>query len=252
MPTERATEGRLGVRRIEPAYRQVAEQLRALVVGGDLGPGARLPNETELSTMFGVSRSTVREALRVLSSQNLIVTSRGVGGGTYVARPQAEHISDFLETSLGLLSASEQVEVHELLELRLALEVPAAGMAAQRRTAADLEVLREALEVDRSEDRGAQHYEEHRAFHQTILEASGNTLLEVVTRPIFTTLRTRFFREAAPRPFWDQVASDHEAIFAAIEAEDAHAAEAAMRAHLDALAGTYERIDRRSAGDVPG
>jgi GntR family transcriptional regulator, transcriptional repressor for pyruvate dehydrogenase complex len=234
----------LGVRKIQPAYRQVAEQLRDLILVGELGPGARLPNETEMSNMFAVSRSTVREALRVLSSQNLVVTRRGVGGGTFIAHPDPEHISDFLETSLGLLSRAEEVTVGELIELRGFLEAPAAELAATRRTDEDLEVLRETLEQERNRAEG-DTFEQHRAFHQTILEASGNALLEIVTRPIFTTLRTRFLRGEAPPTFWKQVTDEHTAIFECIEAGDGAGARAQMQAHLAALAETYVRIDRR-------
>jgi len=63
-------------------YEQVAEQLRTLVVAGTLQPGARLPNEEVLAREYGVSRATLREALRSLAAQDLIRTSKGAGGGS--------------------------------------------------------------------------------------------------------------------------------------------------------------------------
>lgn len=246
--------GGLEVRKIRPAYQQVADQLRELIVTGELGPGSRLPNETGLSTMFGVSRSTVREALRTLSSQNLVTTSRGVGGGTFIVHPEPGDISDYLETSFALLSGSDDVTVDTLIELRTMLEVPAAGLAAERRSEADLEVLAETLELERDHLDDASGFEEHRAFHQTILEATGNPLLEVVGRPVFTTLRTRFLRDEAPRTFWERVLADHERIFQHIKDADTEGAQAAMRDHLDTLADDYARIDvrlrEREAGEA--
>lgn len=234
----------LAVRRIQPAYQQVATQLRNLVLQGDLGAGDRLPNEAELSTMFGVSRSTVREALRVLSSQNLVTTSRGVGGGSFIAHPQPGHISDFLETSIGLLSGSDTLSVASLLEARELLEVPAARLAAQRRTEEQVESLQGVVAREQEElDRGAD-FEEHRRFHQMVLHASGNSLLEIMTRPVFSVLRTRFLREAAPHAFWENVVAEHQRIYDRISARDADGAAHEMREHLVRLAATYQKIDR--------
>ena len=82
-----------------PAYQVLADALRAKILAGELEPGRKLPIEPELSAQYGVSRSTVREALRVLASQNLIATTRGVSGGSFVAPPNPEQISGYLEAS---------------------------------------------------------------------------------------------------------------------------------------------------------
>ena len=236
-------DGDLGVRRIAPAYRQVAEQLRDLILSGQLKAGERLPSEPELSAMFGVSRSTVREALRALSSQNLVTTTRGVTGGTVVAHPEPDHISAFLEASIGLLSGSRKVTIAELLEVRALLEVPAARLAAARRSDTDLQHLSRALAEAPNAASTARAFEGHQAFHRAVLGASGNALLEIVARPIFTVIRTRFQRDAAPASFWAAVDADHERIYARIAAADAEGAAAEMTEHLARLAGTYERID---------
>ena len=233
----------LAVRQIAPAYRQVADQLRALILEGELSPGARLPNEPELSAMFGVSRSTVREALRALSSQNLITTTRGVAGGSVVAHPEPGHISDFLETSIGLLSGNRRVTVAELLEIRHLLEVPAARLAAARRSDEDVETLRATIDEERNSTVRAESFEGRRAFHTTILNASGNGLLEIVTRPIFQVIATRFRRDAAPPDFWTAVHDDHERILEFIAQGDTDGAAQSMAEHLSHLATTYERID---------
>lgn len=240
---------KITVQRVQTAYRQVADQLRAQILSGELSPGSRLPSETELSTMFGVSRSTIREGLRVLSSQDLVSTSRGVGGGSFVSRPEPHDIAAYLEASLELLSTGEAVTVAELLEYRRILEVPATGLAAQRRSDDDLDLLREVLEQEPELGPTMWAYETHRAFHQTLLDACGNALLEMTARPIFTTLRTRFLRRSAPLGFAERVHAEHVEIFRAVEVGDAAAAQDSMRTHLDALAETYGAIDRRARGD---
>jgi DNA-binding FadR family transcriptional regulator len=234
------------VQRVQPAYRQVADQLRAQILSGELPPGSRLPNETELSALFGVSRSTIREGLRVLSSQDLVTTSRGVGGGTFVSRPELHDVAAYLEASLGLLSTGDAVSVGELLEFRRILEVPATGLAAQRRSEDDLVLLREVLALEPDLEPTKWSYETHRAFHQTLLDTCGNPLVEMTARPIFNTLRTRFLRRSAPAGFAAQVHEDHVQIFRAVEAGDSGAAQDAMESHLHALAQTYLAIDRRT------
>ena len=77
-PPERA----VPIARVRKAYEQVADQIRELIMTGAISPGQRLPNEAALTAQFGVSRATVREALRVLAAQNLIRTSKGSTGGS--------------------------------------------------------------------------------------------------------------------------------------------------------------------------
>lgn len=232
----------LGVTRVKSAYGQVADQLRDLIVTGKLTPGDRLPSEAELGQAFGVSRSTVREALRSLTSQHLVHTSRGVHGGTFVADADPRTISAYLETSLGLLSAGG-LTVDELLTVREMLEVPAARLAATQRTESELQVLRTAVAEENAEA-GPQH-EHPQNFHILLLACTHNGLLEVVTQPIFSVLKNRFLRGKAPMEFWEQVCRDHEDMVEAIERRDADAAGALMQEHLHRLRETYVAIDRR-------
>lgn len=231
----------LAVNRILPAYAQVAAQLRELIVTGQLSPGDQLPTEAELATVFGVSRSTVREALRSLSAQSLVYTSRGVTGGTFVAYVDPEMVSDFLRTSLGLLSGSAGVSVPELLEARAVLEVPSARFAALRRTDEHLAVLRENTDIQLDDE--AARFEKNQRFHTILLDASGNRLLEIVTAPVFEVLRSRFRRDALNKGYWTKVDDDHRDILSYIEAQDADGAEQAMSEHLERLEVTYRTMD---------
>jgi GntR family transcriptional regulator, transcriptional repressor for pyruvate dehydrogenase complex len=231
-----------------PAYQVLADALRARILSGELKPGQRLPIEPDLSAQYGVSRSTVREALRVLASQNLVTTTRGVAGGSFVGYPRPDQISDYLEASLGLLALSEGLSVDALLEARELLEVPAAGFAAARRSEADLEELRGAL-FNPADVNPSRIFELNRTFHAVVLRASGNPLIEVLARPVFQVLNGRFVREQAPGRFWSDVDQDHREIFDAIAGGDAEAARAAAHAHLQSLRPTYVQIDR--TGQVP-
>lgn len=232
----------LSVSRIQPAYAQVASQLRDLIVTGQIRTGDHLPNEAELATIFGVSRSTVREALRSLAAQSLVYTSRGVTGGTFVAELDAETVSEYLRTSLGLMSGSAGVTVAELLETRAALEVPATRLAAIRRTDNAISEMEQNLSISNVEDEAVRYVKNSR-FHELIMEASGNRLLGLVASPVFDVLKSRFRRDDVEKSYWSSVDKDHREILSHIEAGDPDGAEAAMRAHLRRLEATYESID---------
>ncbi len=224
-----------------PAYQELADRLREQILSGELEPGDRLPVEPDLCAMYGVSRSTVREALRVLSSERLLVTRRGVAGGSFVTRPEPEHISSYLLSSLALFRDSGSVA--NLLEVRVLLEVPTAGLAAARRTPEQLEALRAAL-FDPGEIEREDIYTANRRFHKVLLEAANNPLLDAVTAPVFSVLESGFARNEAPDGFWVRVDRDHRDILACVEAGDSLGAERAQREHLEHLRTTYSQIDK--------
>jgi len=225
-----------------PAYTLLAERIRLQVLSGALTAGDRLPNEAELATQYGVSRSTVREALRLLSSEHLVVTTRGVAGGSFVSYPNSEQISRNLQTGISLMGGG-RVSVDDLLEVRLMLEVPAAARAAERRKPDDLVALQAAL-LDHEAPQPATLHANTRNFHQLLLVASHNPLLELVTVPLFRVLDERFAREDAPVSFWLSVDDDHRRILRTVEAGDAAAARQAQHDHLMRLSATYKAMDR--------
>ena len=215
-----------------PAYQLLADELREEITSGRLQPGSRLPPEPELCVRSGVSRSTVREALRLLASQHLIVTTRGVTGGSFVAHPDAEQLSEALSTGLTLLSNSAEVGLADLLELRRALEVPAAGLAAQRRTDANLIELRGAM-FDPDLDELETMLAAHAAFHAAIASATGNPLFELVTRPLYHVTYGEEIVENLPGDYWARIDVDHRELLSCVKAGDDEAAMTAGRRHLD-------------------
>jgi DNA-binding FadR family transcriptional regulator len=226
------------------AYEQVAAQLRERIHGGALPQGARLPNETVLATEFGVSRATVREALRLLAARDLIRTAKGAGGGSYVTLPSAGHISESLRSGIDLLASADDVTLQALLEARELLEVPAARLAAQRRGADAPEALRAAIPPRPGALGTRENFRHNRDFHALVLEACGNQLLAIAAQPIFDVLGTHLSRSGLGRGFHRDVNEHHRAIAAAIEAGDAEAAGAEMHRHLEFLRPYYEKAWR--------
>jgi GntR family transcriptional repressor for pyruvate dehydrogenase complex len=232
----------LPVNRIRPAYEQVAQQLRDLIVQGSLPPGTRLPIENDLAAAFGVSRGTIREALRVLSSQDLIYAVRGASGGTFVAQSDPASLSEYLTTGIELLSADGAITLDELLEARQLLEVPAARLAAARRNEQHLAELQSALDDELSSSPADRHQHHHR-FHLVILTASGNRLLELMTRPMYGVIRSRYVLPTDRRDAWEQIDDDHATIMERIaEGDDAGAARA-MDDHLVRLNSIYRTME---------
>ncbi|MEV0730287.1 FadR/GntR family transcriptional regulator [Polymorphospora sp. NPDC050346] len=227
----------------------MADQLREAIVTGSLRPGDRLPIEPELSTIFGVSRSTIREALRLLSSQDLVSTSRGINGGTFVMAADPAKLREYLTTRLGLLSGAQVISVRELLEAREMFEVPAARLAARLRSEDELDELTACVTEESALAERGGDFEPHRAFHSLVLKAARNQLLPLTVEPIFQVLRTRFLRPPAPAQFWRETAHDHAQILRHIRSGDEEGAAVAMRQHLDRLARTYVDLHVEPAVD---
>jgi GntR family transcriptional repressor for pyruvate dehydrogenase complex len=241
------------VTRVRKAYEQVYDQLRELIIRGELPRGERLPGEIVLARDFGVSRGTVREALRALEAHKLIRTAKGASGGSFVTLPTVDHVSDFLEANISLLSEANDVTLEEFLETRRLLEVFAARQCALRRGDADLQRLRRAILEDPCSLPIEQRYLYNQEFHSAVLDAAGNTLLRIAAQPIFSILQTNFSRETLSPRFPERVNDDHRAILTAIERGDGDGAAEEMRRHLGYLSRTYKSMWRQGrAQDRPG
>ena len=217
-----------------PAYQQLADRLRTRIIEGELPSGSRLPGEGDLGDELGVSRSTVREAIRLLEAQQLVVTTRGTTGGSFVAEQSPDRIHHELGASIDLLLTNDSLTVAQIVEARRLLEVPAAALAATRRTEEQLDALREAIEGGRSSNL---------QFHEVLLAASGNPLVQVMTAPLFAVIQTRVRRDRAADDFWSDVDCDHRELLGHIEAGDGNAAAATMDRHLEVLSAAYRMSD---------
>jgi DNA-binding FadR family transcriptional regulator len=226
------------------AYEQVAARLRGEIHDGVLAEGARLPNEVVLAAQFGVSRATVREALRLLAAQSLIRTAKGAGGGSYVTVPSAEHLSESLRAGLGLMTAAEDVTLDELLEARELLEVPAAELAARRRSEEHVERLRAAIPGEPLRLGTQEQFVYNADFHTIVIEACANTLLTIAAQPIFAILQTHLARSRLGRNFHRSINMHHRDIADAIDKGDPRAASTLMYDHLEFLRPYYEQAWR--------
>ena len=217
---------------------RVAAQLRDLIAAGELGSGARLPSERELASIFGVSRLSVREAMRALDAQGLVTVRRGAG--TFVVAPEAPRAE-----AEGVHLRRGGASVDELFEIRSLVEPAAAEWAARRGDAAAVNGLRRL--VAQFEDALAARswalaVEHDVAFHVAIAEASDNSLLGAIVRSLNDLHRVHLeWSLRRPRRLFEATA-EHRRLVDAIAARDERGARAAMLEHLAAAAAAARAV----------
>jgi DNA-binding FadR family transcriptional regulator len=216
------------VRAVLSAPQQIASAITGSILDGSLRAGDRLPSEEEMASQFGVSRPTVREALRHLRDQHVLVSSRGRTGGYRVAEFSLETLSAGLGKLISLSLVIETLTYAQLFEVRHALDVQAAGLAAARRTEEDVERLRAALPVQ-GPDPAATAIADL-AFHRVLADATHNPLVSAFSAATTSAFR-RFSAElhqAAP----ELVIAHLDEVVDAVVARDPPTAQRAMRRHL--------------------
>lgn len=219
---------------------RIAEQIVLLIRHERLRPGDRLPPERELATVLGVSRPSLREAVRSLQAQGHLEVRRGTG--VFVAEP---HTARELRAAV----FQQQLSLDELFAMREVLELPAAAWAAERRDADKLGSVRRAYQalVSAAEEPGVELERLRKldtTFHLSIVDAAGNRFLEqtagvlhdMLTAGMRTTLGVPGRLEASRE--------EHERIVTALFAGDAAAARRAARRHIRAAhAAALARIE---------
>jgi DNA-binding FadR family transcriptional regulator len=212
-------------------HAHVVDALVPMIVSGELPPGSLLPTEPEMSAQFAVSRSVVREALRVLGAKGLIDVRHG--SGTRVTTPDRwDTLDPLVLTALRERGASAAV-LHDLLEARTIIECEVAALAAQRADTADRAAIDDALARMRAAlDDPARFVTGDSAFHLALLRAARNRVLERMTQPMHELLSyAQALTDAIPGVL-ERALRDHEAIANAIARRDPEGARNAMRAHL--------------------
>ena len=234
-PGERSSSVRMIGERILRPRQQVEERLRAAILNGDLEDGERLPPEVELARQFEVSRTTIREALRTLTSEGLIVKSPGARGGTFVQKLGSDSLGTVIQESLNNLLRMGNVEYTAVAMVRQYLEVPSARLAARNATEEDLRDLREILRKQREATVGDPDVGQLDAdFHSTIARASGNPVLAAFVRALHRETEPVHYLDLSPEVGRETVIQ-HQNIVKAIEAGDSEAAQAAVVEHLTYL-----------------
>lgn len=200
------------------------EQIRQRIDDGTWLLGQRLPPEPELAEIIGISRNTVREAVRVLTFSGVLEVRQG--DGTYVRA-----CADPLSTMQALARSS----VEQALEARGMIEIEASRLAALRRTEADLIALREALAASaaRSSYEDLQDYIDHDlVFHQRVVDSAHNPVLSELYRYFSQVIRVGLERTISDPDRVQPCFDLHRELLDAIERQDADAAAAANRALL--------------------
>ena len=211
-------------------YRQIADQIAALVEGGEYKPGERLPPERDLATLLGVSRPSVREALIALEVEGYVEVR--VGSGVYVT-----NTGSGVGRNPPLPADSGPFE---LIRARWLIEAECAALAAREASRAQIRAIEDALEDmvrEHGKNQNAMPLAADRQFHLRIAEASGNSALVLVvktlwdqrTGPLFMQLDNHFTTDET----WVTAIKEHRDVVNAIAKHDPRAARAAMRKHMD-------------------
>ncbi len=176
-------------------FQSIIDQIEHAILYGELSEGDRLPPERELTELFGASRGTIREALRVLEEKGLIEVKTGMSGGAMVQIVPPQKVSE----GLGRLIRSQQVSMRDIAEFREGVEGLAASLAAEKAGTAEIETFTEVLR--RAEDALAAGVSEwdrfidaDNEFHRFLGEFTGNTLYELVLNSVHENISRYYDR----------------------------------------------------------
>ncbi len=230
---------------------ELVARLTEEITSGKFKPRERLPTEQEMIAAFGVSRTVVREAIAVLRSEGLVETRQGAGAfvaGDMAGRPFRLDPGG-LHTIQGVL---------DLMELRMAVEIEAAGLAAERRSKADLGAIEDSLDAfAEAIDGGREGVEADYDFHLAICRATKNdsfeSFLEFLGRQIIPrrSVHVLLQSERARNAYLTKVLGEHRKIHDAITAGDSTAARNAMRSHLRKGRSRYQKLVKSQESGVP-
>jgi len=217
------------------ASEQVAAEIQRHIQRQGLGANAFLGREEDLASEFGVSRPTLREALKLLASGNLTRATKGPGGGIFVARTAEEAMGRSLGDAIAMMLETGAMTLEELMDARVLLEVPLAGRAALHPDGAMLERLGKALSAARKAGGDAQAVAAlDMDIHRAIVAGSGNPVVGALTGWICEVAQPAVVR-ARPDVQNSTIIRQHQVLLASVENRDAAGAERAMRDHLTYL-----------------
>ncbi|CAM5266585.1 FadR/GntR family transcriptional regulator [Streptomyces aurantiogriseus] len=210
---------------------EAMDKIKAMILAGELAPGSRLPKEDVLAGQLGLSRNSLREAVRALTAMRILVSRQG--DGTYVSSLEPHLL---LETLSFAADVSQGRTALQLLQVRRLLEPQATGLAAAVLQPHDLRELRDILDRCRSADTVEDFVAHDIAFHLRIVEAVGNPVLSMLLQVLSTrTQRVRIVRGSRTRDALDSAHQDHEEILRALQARDALLAVSAATVHIAAV-----------------
>jgi GntR family transcriptional repressor for pyruvate dehydrogenase complex len=208
---------------------RVVQKIQGQVLDGRLPVGSRLPPEREFAERLGVSRTVVREAVRILVTKGLLETRHGIG--TTVRATTSDEVAKPM--TLFFRRCNQEVSIEALHQVRSILEVESASLAAQQGTAEDIEDLRKlCAEMDAAAQDPNAFAEKDAEFHRCLGQTTHNPLITLLLdsiRDLLTEVRTRVAEEPG---LYERVMPGHRRILDAVAARDAKGARLAMREHL--------------------
>lgn len=239
MNASRQTPASIGIEPISPQriYQEVANQLRRSISEGRLRPGDRLPSERDLSRMFGVSRNTMRDALRVLEASGLIELRLGSTGGAFVLPGSSNAVMNGMR-DLYFLGA---ITPDDLSEARISVSAAVIRLACQRMTEEDLLALEKTVSLAAEMDQ-AGNFEErtkhHQAFHVLLAKATHNPILIATTEGIMEVTR-QFVKAIGPTDDQTYTLPSRRRVLAHLRNRDAEKAVKEMASALTRLHRSY-------------
>ena len=209
-------------------YEKIVEQIEKRIVDGELNAGDKLPSERELAIQFGVSRTSVREAMKALTLRGLIEVTPG--RGTFIT----DQTSQALRHSMNLMFQVGKMDANRyLIELREILEPEIAAIAASRATPENLAAMRESVvAMDQSMDEICTYIEADLDFHLALAESTHNPLILSLLDSLIGELREQRFRSANVEGALHRGQPNHKAVLVAIEQGDAESARRTMLLHM--------------------
>jgi GntR family transcriptional repressor for pyruvate dehydrogenase complex len=207
---------------------RVVNDIQRLIVDGHFEPSMKLPPEREIAEQLGVSRTVVREAVRILAARGLLATRRGVG--TIVQQITEDHVGK----RLNLLLRTSGISLAKLHEVRSILEVEMTGLAAQQATGEDIANLRGILtEMDETKESPEGFADKDAEFHTTLAQTTHNPLYSVLLGSIRDLMQEVRLSVSHYPDLFATVMPDHYRILDRIIAKDVDGARQTMQAHLE-------------------
>lgn len=235
------------------AFEDIILQIERAIGSGELGPGDRLPSERELAETFGVSRSSVREALRALEMFGVVVARRGTGadaGSIVAASAEAGLVS-----ALRMHSALLRIPTSDLVEVRILIEGHAARAVAEREDPEKTAPLRALVEQMHETHSPDEFYDLDTSFHVALGSISGNALLPVLMEALRGSMAREMLAGYGRLADWEavrlQLIEEHQQIMDAIDGGDPDAVEQMVRQHIARFYRTAISGDEEPASAAP-
>lgn len=220
-----------GFRSIKPnrVSKQIAEQIRNLILEGNLKLGDKLPSERELSKIIGVGRLSLREGLRILESAGILETKYGVSSGTYVSQISAENLIEKFSDILKL----SHITIDQLTEARLEISLINLKYFIERGSEEDIRKLEDCIkETESLFKSGIPTREKNIFFHQLIAQGSNNPIFILLHNSLLDILRQFLSKFSSPPEHSKKVLENHKRILKYLKEKNFEKASSAMRNHL--------------------